>query len=122
MTFEPGDIVAIRVLGIISHLGIVTPWGTVISASLFHGGVVEQPFMEFANDKAVHFVGHPRVLPVQVVLQRAASRINQPWNLLNANCEHFVYWAHGLQPRSPQLTRAASLIAICVFGSLLARA
>jgi hypothetical protein len=92
------------------------------SASLFHGGVVQQSLGEFANGKDIHFAGNPGVLPAEVVAQRAASCVGKPWNLLNANCEHFVYWAHGLQPQSPQLARAAGLLAIGALDGLFARA
>lgn len=39
MTHEPGDIIAIRVLGVFWHLGIVTTWGTVILHHCFTGAL-----------------------------------------------------------------------------------
>lgn len=122
MTFQPGDIVAIRVFGAIWHMGVVTFRGSVISASFLHRGVIEQPLREFANGKKIHFAGNPAILPPEIVVQRAESRIGEPWHLLNANCEHFAHWAHGLQPQSPQLARAAGVLIIGAVMGMLARA
>jgi hypothetical protein len=46
--------------------------------------------------------GYPSNRRPQEVLASARSQIGQPWSL-DRNCEHFVSWAHGLTPTSPQL-------------------
>ena len=64
----------------------------------------------------MNVIGYLGNLSPQQVLQRARSRIGETWNLF-WNCEHFVKWAHGLRPRSPQLV--AGLILMCVFTGFL---
>ncbi len=51
--FQPGDMVAIRFGMVLSHYGIVTQRGTVISNSRKNGGVVEQSLARFADGKPI---------------------------------------------------------------------
>lgn len=117
----PGTVIAVWV-GFIRHVGIVTDrmYGAylgVISNSYRAGRVAEEPLPVFAGGRSVNVIGYLSDLPPQQVLRRARSRIGEAWDLPNWNCEHFVRWAHGLQPRSPQLV--AGVVLICAFAVLV---
>ena len=57
------------------------------------------------------------------VLRRAHSRLDEPWDLWSANCEHYVRWCHGLEVTSPQLqTGVAVGIGLAVVGAVAAAA
>ncbi len=109
----PGTVVAVSV-GPVDHVGILTDrqidgLPTVISNSLRAAGVAEESLLTFGSGKQVRVIGFPGNLSPREVLQRARSRIGKPWSLLKWNCEHFVHWAHGLKPTSPQLAVAVAL-------------
>ena len=119
-SLAPGTVIAVWV-GFIRHVGIVTDrtYGahpSVISNSHRAGGVIEEPLPVFSSGQDVDVVGYPGSLPPQQVLQKARSRIGETWDLF-WNCEHFVKWAHGLRPRSPQLVAGAILM--CAFAVFL---
>ena len=106
--------------GPIEHFGILAEPNangcrTVISGSLLHGRVVEEPFNEFAKGETISIEGYPGTLPDWLVLQRARSVLDSEYLLLTWNCEHVVRFAHGLRPSSPQIQ---SCIAIG-FGVLI---
>ena len=122
MPFHPGEVIAVRVYGIFWHVGIVTPWSTVISSSRRHGGVTEQGLNEFAGGKPIRRVGYPGQLPSHTVVARASSQLGRPWKLFDANCEHFALWAHGLNPESPQLKTALGVFALVTLMGVIARA
>lgn len=115
--FEPGDIVAIP-FGIgLSHYGIVTASGTVISNSRKYGGVVEQSFPEFANGKRVRLCERTDVLEGTAAVARARRAKGRPYSLNESNCVHFTRWSHRQKPTSIQVASATvrSLVDM-VFG------
>ncbi|MGH9461583.1 MAG: lecithin retinol acyltransferase family protein [Vicinamibacteria bacterium] len=90
----------------------------VISLPNAKGGVVEESWEEFAGGNPVRVDGYLGSYPPSVVLDRARSCIGQlPWRF-SFNCEHFVSWCHGLEPRSPQLE---NWIAVAGLGALMAK-
>lgn len=119
-SLAPGTVIAVWV-GPIQHVGVVSDrmhgsHPNVISNSHRAGRVIEEPLPVFAGGRPVNVVGYLGNLSPQKVLQRARSRIGETWDLF-WNCEHFVKWAHGLRPRSPQLV--AGVILMCAFAVLL---
>lgn len=57
------------------------------------------------------------------ILRRAHSRLDEPWDLWSANCEHYVRWCHGLDVKSPQLRFGVGLaLGVTVVGALVAKA
>ena len=104
ITFCPASVVAVRV-GPFHHVGILTgPLGsTIISSSRRRGYVAEEAPEDFLGGLPIEFQGYLGTLAPQEVIARARSRLGAKWDLLTANCEHLVTWAHGLEPRSPQL-------------------
>jgi hypothetical protein len=120
--------VSLRRFGtLLQHVGIVTDWdwqgqAWVISNSLARRGVVEEPLADFAAEQPVKILGYFGTLTPEAVVQRARSRRGDQWKLFSWNCEHFVRWAHGIEPASPQLTAGVAvmgtiaLIAFAAFG------
>jgi hypothetical protein len=115
--FEPGDVVAIP-FGIgLSHYGIVTASGTVISNSRKHGGVVEQSFHEFSNGKRVRLCERTDALSGNAAVSRARRAKGKPYSLNESNCVHFTRWSHRQKPTSIQIASAtARSLADMVFG------
>lgn len=119
----PGLCVSVTAPVFIRHYGIVTDRivhdaPTVISLPNAKGGVVEETWTEFAGGNPVRVDGYPGALPPDEVLARARSCLGRgPWKF-TFNCEHFVRWCHGLEPRSPQLENWIATIGL---ASLLAR-
>ena len=104
--FEPGDVVAIP-FGIgLSHYGIVTASGTVISNSRKHGGVVEQSFTEFAAGRRVRLCERADALNGAAAVSRARRAKGRSYSLTDSNCAHFTRWSHRQKPTSVQRASA----------------
>lgn len=117
MILRPGDVVGVAVdvagVGVVTHQGLVSDrrgadgYPRVLHASKFVGRVDESTMTTFVHRAVegarLRGLGYPGRLPRRVVLDRARSRIGEPYDLVLANCEHFVSWCHGLPPTSPQL-------------------
>lgn len=55
------------------------------------------------------------------VLTRAHSRLDEPWDLWSANCEHYVRWCHGLEVTSPQLRAGLGVaVGVALVGAVVA--
>ena len=113
MWYYPGDVLAVRVHGVISHEGIVTETGRVISNSRRRGGVFEESVRDFSNGGKLVNKGGLSNLSRESVLARARSQIGRRYHALDYNCEHFVRDCYGLRPHSPQkkLAIGAALVA-----------
>jgi hypothetical protein len=117
---RPGDVVGVRVhvegIGVLLHVGLVSDrhgvdgYPAVLHASKFVGRVEETTMSTFVvravAGARLQRLGYPGRLPPSLVLERARSRIGERYDLLVANCEHYVAWCHGLAPSSPQLRAA----------------
>jgi hypothetical protein len=107
----------------IRHYGLVSDVyrdgaPNVISLPNAKGGVVEESWVEFAGGNAVRVDGYLGRLRPDEVLRRARSCMGQlPWRF-SFNCEHYVSWCHGLDPRSPQLE---NWIAVAGLGAILTK-
>lgn len=115
--FEPGDVVAIP-FGIgLSHYGIVTASGTVISNSGRHGGVIEQSLAEFAGGKRVRLCERTDSLSGAIAESRARRAKGRTYSLTDSNCAHFSRWSHRQKPTSVQIASAtARTLVDMVFG------
>ena len=121
----PGTIVAID-NGFYRHVGIVTDRSQngkpmVISNSFRRRGVFEEQWNDFSCHQNVIIHDYPGRLNSKSVVQRARSRIGTKWNLFDWNCEHFVYWSHGLEPHSPQIMSLFSCVSLFAGAALLYR-
>jgi|GEM_PF-261022 len=116
--FEPGDVVAIP-FGIgLSHYGVVTAQGTVISNSRKHGGVVEQSLSAFANGKRIRLCERTDTLSGTIAANRARRGKGRGYSLTESNCAHFSRWSHRQKPTSIQIASAtARTFADMIFGS-----
>lgn len=117
--FLPGDyrrgvVIAVPVrtsVGVVSHKGILADLlgddhlpSVIHSAKAYGEQVIETSMTAYADGALgpITCEGYPGALPPELVLARARARIGQPWRL-RENCEHFVGWAHDVEPASPQL-------------------
>jgi hypothetical protein len=104
--FEPGDIVAIP-FGIgLSHYGIVTSRGTVISNSRKYGGVIEQSLSAFGNGKRIRLCERTDTIGGAIAETRARRMKGQSYRLTESNCVHLSRQAHRQNPTSLQIASA----------------
>lgn len=115
--FEPGDVVAIP-FGIgLSHYGIVTASGTVVSSSRKHGGVIEQSYAEFSGGKRVRLCERVDGIEGVIAANRARRAKGKPYRLTESNCAHLSRWSHRQKPTSVQIASAtARTLTDMVFG------
>lgn len=115
--FEPGDVVAIP-FGIgLSHYGLVTSRGTVISNSSKHGGVIEQSLAEFSNGRRVRLCERTDRLDAVVAETRARRVKGSSYSLTEANCAHLTRYARRQRPTKVQIASATvSAFADMLFG------
>lgn len=107
--------------GVYSHVGILTQAipgfeRTVISLNPGKPGlqVLEQTVSAFCAGAPISLEKMDGPLQWTSVLLRARSGQHPPYSWLTFNCEHFVRFAHGVLPQSPQVKVLAAL------GALLA--
>lgn len=106
--FEPGDVVAIP-FGIgLSHYGIVTAYGTVISNSRKHGGVIEQSIDAFANGRRIRLCERTDPLSGAIAENRARRAKGRSYRLTESNCAHLSRWSHRQKPTSIQIASATA--------------
>jgi hypothetical protein len=84
----------------------------VLSNSARFGGVAEEPWDVFAAGQAVAVDEYTSSCDARLVLHLARSRLGTKYDLFRWNCEHFVSFAHGSKPHSPQLAVAMVLALI----------
>ena len=109
--YEPGDVISIRFGLVLSHYGVVTSRGTVISNSRAHGGVIEQSLKAFSNGRPVRLHERYSGLEAHHVETRARKRIGRDYDLFGSNCGHLVRDAHRRSP-TPMQYGAATLRAL----------
>lgn len=122
---EAGTVVSIPIFLFYRHKGIVSDrWyggkPMIVSNSARSGGVHEEPWEVFAEGNSVMVDGYPGGLPNFEVLSRAKSLIGTQYDLLRWNCEHFIAYAHGLKPKSPQVAVTIAIVTLSL--SVLAAA
>lgn len=94
------------------HVGIVSDrWvdgeQVVLSCSRQQNMVVEESMSKFSLGFPIQRKAIPSTLNTQEVLKRARSKLGHAYDIFHWNCEHFVYYSLGLEPKSPQLALAA---------------
>lgn len=83
----------------------------VIHNSKQHGKVVRQPFHEVAKDNTIYVCDEVQVTDYEAAVRKARLAIGLAYDLWSQNCQHFVRWAHGLVPESPQVQQAIMITA-----------
>lgn len=104
----PGTVVSVWVFPFFRHTGIVSDRTIgdkpmVISNSARADGVAEEPWEVFVAGQGVRVEGFPGSLPPWAVVHRARALIGAQYHPLKWNCEHLTSYAHGFEPKSPQL-------------------
>jgi hypothetical protein len=120
---RPGTIVSSQTHWFFRHRGIVSDrWHQgnpmIISNSARAGGVAEESWDEFAAGHEVSIDESPSVLNPWEVVARARSRVGSKYRVLDWNCEHFVSFAQGFEPHSPQMALVVCLGAIVIFAAI----
>ena len=113
---KQGEIIAAILPFNIEHYGVATEFGTVVSASMRTGIVLEEDIEVFSGGYLIVSKGYPSNLNPSEVLYKARTAIGQKWDFFINNCQHFATSCHG-QKNSPQLTAAISLGVI--FGLII---
>lgn len=127
--YRPGCVVAAPVttsVGVVSHKGILSDvrdqdgLPKVIHAAKLFGAIVESSMRDFMLQAVgpLQSEGYPGTLPPPIVLARARALLGKPWRPW-ANCEHFAYFSHGLDRKSPQMRAAGkkALGAVSIAGA-----
>jgi hypothetical protein len=108
----------------VKHKGILSDqkgadgFPLVIHNGKIYGGIVEHSMTDFFRNAEgpMHSEGYPSKYAPGIVLERARSKIGQPWRPWD-NCEHFVTWAHGVPQKSPELRRKAAQVGAVLVGA-----
>lgn len=117
--YSQGEIIAARLPLGIEHFGVASGYGTVVSASMRTGMVIEESIEIFAGGYSIISKGYPSALNPNVVMARARNSVGEKWDLLTNNCQHFATWCHE-NKHSPQLQWVAGgvlavVALVCIF-------
>lgn len=104
--FEPGDVVSVRFGVVLSHYGVVTSRGTIISNSRLHDGVVEQSPDQFSTGREIRLHRRYSSLDGHLVESRARRQLGRDYDLFGSNCGHLVRHAHRRKPTPMQIGAA----------------
>lgn len=125
-SLTPGTVVSVPAYLIFKHKGVISDryWNgrpMVYACSAATGEVREETWETFTSGNDVTIEGYLGNLNPLHVVARARSCVSKKYDLFRWNCEHFVYFVHGLEPRSPQLaavvTGAGVLLALAAIGA-----
>lgn len=113
----PGTVISVTKLGFVRHVGLVSNhWfggmPMVFASAPLTNGVAEVAWWQFSYGQHVRIEGYPGRLYWWEVIERANNLVGLEYNILVANCEHFVAYCHGLRPQSPQLRRILTAAAV----------
>ncbi|HBF90325.1 MAG TPA: hypothetical protein DDX09_04080 [Hyphomonas atlantica] len=106
LPFEPGDVVSVRFGVVLSHYGVVTSRGTIISNSRLHDGVIEQTPEEFATGRDIRRHRRYSSLDAHLGENRARRQLGRDYDLFGSNCGHLVRHAHRRKPTPMQIGAA----------------
>lgn len=131
LTVPAGTVIStITFHGLASHTGIVsdtvdpeTGEPMVIHNRRVHG-TVEEPISKFCKNNEYLIEGYPGHMPAEIVVARARTKLGQPWNLFEWNCEDFVNYAHGLRGMPTQVktwTFVFALIGVLMLALIATR-
>lgn len=123
-TLRPGDLIAIRYwwgwhVGLVaSHMGRLT----LISNSNAGKGVCEEYLEPLLQGNEWQVCPPLSALGANAVTARARSKIGSRYDFWQWNCEDFVHWAFGREPRSGQRDGVKKLLAVIGLGVVFAAA
>jgi len=96
------------------HLGTLNYDGRVWACSYRFKGIRLVSFEDFSGGKAVTNLGHVGNLSRKEVLDNYSKLAGKNYDILVRNCEHIDNYVRGLGYTSPQIARAALLVASLV--------
>lgn len=124
---RPGDVVGVAILGV-THEGLVSDRldgegrPMIIHSSRRRGCVAEEPFSAVVGGLPHWRVGYYGKKCRACVVEAARARIGEPWDLMEANCQHFTRACHGVGRQSPGLAGAGVVSSALVAAGALALA
>jgi hypothetical protein len=128
MMLERGDVIERPGPWPTQHRGIFAGWDGYGRGWVIHnpkGGCVKYDLLEdFAERQQVKRIEQRTRTAYErnLIVARAHSQLNKPYDILNFNCEHLVTYALGGVSSSPQLQAATVGLALVVgFGMLFGR-
>lgn len=120
MILERGDVIERPGPWPTQHRGIFAGWDGYGRGIVIHnpkGGCVKYDLLEaFAAGQQVRRIEQPSWTTYErnLIVARAHSQLNKPYDMLNFNCEHLVTYALGGVTSSPQLQAASVGLALLV--------
>lgn len=122
--FKPGQLIMTD-YGAYSHLSVVSDARCtqgklmLISATARTKTVREEPYDKVVRGLPTRLAPSQSCLPISAVLKMARSQIDKwDYNFVSRNCEHFAYWAAGLNMSSQQVK--STLSGALLFGGMTA--
>jgi hypothetical protein len=119
----PGAVVALTFLWG-KHLGIAAlrqgQW-TLISNRGIKSGVTEEAFADVVGTASWQIVDFASALHPGAVVARARSKLGTRYDFWKWNCEDFVSWAVGHEPRSSQREGFLGLVALLIVSAIAVR-
>jgi hypothetical protein len=106
LPFDAGDVVSVRFGVVLSHYGVVTSRGTIISNSRLHDGVIEQSPEAFSTGRSIRLHRRYSSLDGHLVEGRARRKLGRDYDLFGSNCGHLVRHAHRRNPTPMQIGAA----------------
>ncbi len=112
-----GHVLPILHVGILSTRTDPRGYPLVCHASRRYGETVESTLDDFLYDASgrLRLLGYPGPLTPDRVVRRAQSALGVAYDVRRRNCEHYVLFAHGLAPWSPQwVSWRETLYSVCL--------
>jgi len=89
--------------GFYDHVGTADGNGMIYAKSRKYGCLRLVTPYQFSEGRPIHNEGQVGIYPSWYVLKRLHSKLGEPYDFLNGNCEHANNEAHGLGRVSPQI-------------------
>jgi len=118
---RPGDWVVTHCTGY-SHVGTVSENQLIYANSRKFRQACEVDAYGFSEGREIYNLGSKGILPAWEVLRRAKSRLGEPYDLFDFNCEHFNNYCHGLPIESRQVKKAIGIGLLTIGAAAFIRA
>jgi hypothetical protein len=115
----------LRIYGVGKHWGIAAvrsgQW-TLISNRGIKSGVTEESFADVVGGANWQIVDGTSALHPGAIVARSRSKLGTRYDFWKWNCEDFVSWALGHEPRSSQRQSFLGLVGFVIVSAIAARA
>lgn len=116
-SFGPADRVRTNCYGLFDHVGSADGNGMIYAKSRKYGCLCLVTPFQFSSGRPIENEGQVGIYPPWYVLQVLHSKLGEPYDLLNGNCEHANNEAHGLGHVSPQIDDL--LLGLCIGAAIV---